>query len=87
MLGDFFFVVTPCRFTSSGSFATATATRFCVKTWAWSMSVPVLKVTSITLWPSLVLFDDTESMFSTPLTSCSIGVVTVSATTWASAPG
>jgi len=58
MLGDFFFVTTPCRFTSSGSFASATATRFCVSTWAWSMSVPSAKVTSIAACPSLVLFDD-----------------------------
>jgi len=30
----FFFVVTPMRFTSSGSFASATATRFCTRTCA-----------------------------------------------------
>ena len=43
MLDAFLRVATPCRLTSSGSFANATATRFCVSTWAWSMSVPSLK--------------------------------------------
>ncbi len=36
MLGDFFFVVTPIRLTSSGSLASATETRFCTSTWAVS---------------------------------------------------
>src|ERR1700747_948214 len=37
--------------------------------------------------PSAVEFDDMYSMFSTPLTCCSIGVTTVDATTSALAPG
>ena len=37
--------------------------------------------------PSLVHCDDMYIMFSTPLTCCSIGAATVSATTWALAPG
>jgi hypothetical protein len=47
MLGDFFLVVTPWRFTSSGSLASAIDTRFCVSTCASSGSVPSLKVTSM----------------------------------------
>jgi hypothetical protein len=58
MLGDFFFVVTPMRLTSSGSFASATATRFCTSTWAVSRLVPSSKVTSRIIWPSLVQRDD-----------------------------
>ena len=54
MLGDFFIVVTPIRLTSSGSPAWAMATRFCTSTWAVSRSVPSLKVTSRSIWPSLV---------------------------------
>ena len=38
-------VVTPMRRTSSGSLVSACATRFCTRTWAWSASVPLLKVT------------------------------------------
>ncbi len=58
MLGDFFLVVTPVRLTSSGSLASATATRFCTSTWAVSRSVPSSKVTSSVIWPSLVHFED-----------------------------
>ncbi len=54
MLGDFFMVVTPIRFTSSGSEAWAMATRFCTSTWAMFRSVPTAKVTSKSIWPSLV---------------------------------
>ena len=54
MLGDFFLVVTPCRFTSSGSLASAIDTRFCTSTWAMSMSVPRSKVTSSVIAPSFV---------------------------------
>src|SRR6059058_3509160 len=87
MLGDFFLVVTPWRLTSSGSLASAMDTRFCTSTWAMFRSVPSAKVTLRYIWPSLVHWLDMYSMFSTPLTSCSIGVATVSATTWALAPG
>jgi hypothetical protein len=38
-------VVTPMRRTSSGSFVSACATRFCTRTCASSASVPLLKVT------------------------------------------
>ena len=37
--------------------------------------------------PSLVHCEDMYIMPSTPLTCCSIGAATVSATTWALAPG
>ena len=87
MLGDFFFVVTPIRLTSSGSLASATETRFCTSTWAVSRSVPSSKVTSRNIWPSLVQRDAMYSIRSTPLTSCSMGVATVVATVSASAPG
>ena len=46
-----------------------------------------LKVTVRLYEPSLVHCDDMYSMSSTPLTCCSIGAATVSATTWALAPG
>jgi hypothetical protein len=46
-----------------------------------------LKVTVSVYEPSLVLCDDMYSIFSTPLTCCSIGAATVWATTWALAPG
>ena len=87
MLGDFFLVVTPIRFTSSGSFASATATRFCTSTWAVSMFVPSSNVTSRFIWPSFVQRDDMYNIRSTPFTSASIGVATVSATVTALAPG
>ena len=87
MLGDFFLVVTPIRLTSSGNFASATATRFCTSTWAVSMFVPNSNVTSRFIWPSFVHREDMYNIRSTPLTSASIGVATVSATVIALAPG
>src|SRR6516162_4166965 len=45
------------------------------------------KVTARVYEPSLPICEDMYSMFSTPLTCCSIGAATVSATTWALAPG
>lgn len=45
------------------------------------MSVPTSKVTVRLYVPSLALVEEMYSMFSTPLTSCSIGAATVSATT------
>src|SRR5204862_366819 len=59
----------------------------CTSTWAMLMSVPSAKVTSRVYDPSLLDCDDMYIMFSTPLTCCSIGAATVSATTWALAPG
>ena len=51
-----------------------------------SKSVPKANVTVSVYAPSLVHCDDMYSIFSTPLTCCSIGAATVSATTWALAP-
>ena len=50
-------------------------------------STPCLNVTVRLYVPSLVHCEDMYSMFSTPLTCCSIGAATVSETTWALAPG
>ncbi len=50
-------------------------------------SAPILKVTSRVYEPSLLLFDDMYIIPSTPTTCCSMGAATVSATTWALAPG
>jgi len=57
------------------------------RTWALSGSVPSLKVTVMVTPPSEVDCEYMYSMSSTPFTSCSIGVATVSATTCADAPG
>ncbi len=51
MSGEFLRVVTPLRWTSSGSRGCAIATRFCTSTWALSRSVPSLKVTVMVSWP------------------------------------
>ncbi len=87
MSGDCFLTVTPMALTTSGSAGVAMATRFCTSTWAMFTSVPSANVTSRVYEPSLLLFDDMYSMPSTPTTCCSIGAATVSATTWALAPG
>ena len=87
MLGDCFLTVTPVALTTSGSIGSAWETRFCTSTWAVSRSTPSLKVTVRLYEPSLLLCDDMYIMFSTPLICCSIGAATVSATTWALAPG
>ena len=50
-----FFTVTPWRFTSSGRRASATATRFWVRTLAVSRLVPGSKVTVRFIEPSLAL--------------------------------
>ncbi len=63
------------------------ATRFCTSTWAMFRSTPSLKVTVSVYEPSLVDCDDMYIMPSTPLTCCSMGAATVSATTFESAPG
>src|ERR1700746_1140697 len=87
MLGDCFLMVTPVCLTTSGNMGTAWATRFSTRTWAASRSTPSLKVTVRLYEPSLLLCDDMYIMFSTPLICCSMGAATVSATTWALAPG
>src|SRR5437762_562639 len=87
MLGDFFLTVTPMALTTSGNCGRAWVTRFCTSTWAMLTSVPILKVTVRVYEPSLVDCDDMYIMFSTPLTCCSMGAATVSATTSALAPG
>src|SRR5437588_11748838 len=87
MLGDCFLTVTPVCLTTSGSDGSACETRFCTSTWAVSTSTPSLKVTTRLYEPSLLLCDDMYIMFSTPLICCSMGAATVSATTWALAPG
>src|SRR5207249_5730512 len=87
MSGDRFLVVTPMVRTTSGSVGSATATRFCTSTWAMFTLVPSSKVTSSVYEPSLLLCDDMYIIPSTPLTCCSIGAATVSATTLALAPG
>ena len=65
----------------------ASVTRFCTITRAVFRLVPTSKVTLNEYEPSLPICDDMYSMPSTPLTCCSIGAATVSATTWALAPG
>jgi hypothetical protein len=57
-LGDCFLVVTPWRRTSSGSFGSAIATRFCTRTCASSRSVPSANVIVSVIVPSLELFED-----------------------------
>src|SRR5215469_18893312 len=52
-----------------------------------SMFVPGLNTTSIDSVPSPTDWDVMYSMLSTPFTSCSIGVATVSDSTCADAPG
>src|SRR5205807_4849413 len=87
MSGERFLTLTPMARTTSGSDGSAMATRFCTSTWDMLISVPTSKVTSRVYEPSLLDCDDMYSMFSTKLTCCSIGAATVSATTWALAPG
>ena len=57
MLGLCFLTVTPCWMTSCGRRACAAETRFWVRTFAMSWSVPTSKLTSSSMRPSLV-FDD-----------------------------
>ena len=87
MLGEFFFTVTPSRWTASGRRGSAMATRFWVSTWAVSRSVPSLNVTETISLPSPVDWLLKYSMFSTPLICCSSGVATVWLSTSAEAPG
>ncbi len=85
--GACFWVVTPCRRTSSGNRASAWLTRFCTRTAASSGSVPGLKVTVIASTPSEPATDLMYIMSSTPLIASSSGVATVSAMTFGLAPG
>ena len=87
MSGAFFLVATPVCLMTVGIKGRARATRFWTITWARFKSTPSLKVIVKVYEPSLVHCDDMYIMFSTPLTCCSIGAATVSATTWALAPG
>ena len=57
MLGLCFLTVTPCCVASCGRRACAADTRFWVRTFAMSWSVPTSKLTSSCMRPSLV-FDD-----------------------------
>ena len=87
MSGVFLRIVIPWFCTSVGNCGMASATRFCTLTTAAFRSVPISKVTVKEYVPSLPDCDDMYSMPSTPLTCCSMGAATVSATTWALAPG
>jgi hypothetical protein len=78
---------TPWRRTSSGSRASTRRSRFCTSMRATLMSVPERKVTEIDAEPLDWLDDDMYWNPSTPLSSCSIGCVTLEARTLASAPG
>ncbi len=61
-------------------------TRFCTSTAARSGSRPIWKKTLIVVTPLLVLEDCMYVMPSTPLITCSSGVVTALSTAWALAP-
>ena len=87
MSGVLLRIVMPCRWTGVGSSGMASVTRFCTITSAVFRSVPTSKVKLSEYEPSLPDCDDMYSMPGTPLTCCSIGAATVSATTWALAPG
>src|SRR6516164_6477544 len=65
----------------------ASVTRFCTMTRAASRSVATSNVQLSVYEPSLPDCDDMYSMPGMPVTCCSIGAATVSATTWALAPG
>src|SRR5919204_6199538 len=85
--GDFFLTEMPRRLTSSGRIGSASDSRFWTSTWEMFRSDPGLNVTVNVYDPSLAHWEDMYIMPSTPLTCCSIGAATVSATTWALAPG
>src|SRR5260370_38144283 len=87
MSGGFLRMVRPGFWPEAGSRGRASWTRFWTMTRAVFRSVPMSKVTVSVYEPSLPICEDIYSMPSTPLTCCSIGAATVSATTWALAPG
>ncbi len=80
-------MVIPCSWTAVGSWGMASVTRFWTITSAAFRLVPISNVTVSEYDPSLPDCEDMYSMPGTPLTCCSIGAATVSATTWALAPG
>ncbi len=80
-------IVIPWFCTDVGNCGMASVTRFCTMTRAVFKLVPTSNVTVSEYEPSLPICEDMYSMPSTPLTCCSIGAATVSATTWALAPG
>src|SRR3954462_9652569 len=83
---DFLLPVTPEVRTSAGRRPRVWLTRFCTSTAARSGSRPMSKKTLIVLTPLLVLEDCMYVMPSTPLTTCSSGVVTALSPAWAFAP-
>ncbi len=82
----FLMTVMPLVRTSAGSRPSAWLTRFCTSTAARSGSRPTSKETLMVLRPLLVLEDCTYVMPSTPLMTCSSGVVTALSTACALAP-
>ena len=78
---------TPCCFTDVGRVASACDMRFCTFTVAISRSVPSSNVMVSIYEPSEPEVELRYIMPSTPLTCCSMGTPTVSATVCASAPG
>src|SRR5205823_12529404 len=87
MSGVFLRMVMPWFWTDVGSSGMASCTRFWTMTRAVFRSVPTWKVTNSVYVPLLPEVEVMYSMPGTPLTCCSIGAATVSATTWALAPG
>jgi hypothetical protein len=79
--------VMPLRRTSSGSRGSARRTRLLTLVAAWSMSVPISKVTVVVTRPLEVEIELTYSMSSTPLICSSIGAATVFWSASALAPG
>ena len=77
---------TPVWFTCAGSRDAARPTRFWTSTAATSMSRVGSKVTVINETPSLPLAEVMYRIPSTPLSSCSIGIVTALSTTSELAP-
>src|SRR6185437_6164217 len=87
MSGERLRVVTPVCLMTVGSEGKARLTRFSTRTCAMFRSMPCSKVTVRLYEPSLVQDDDIYIIFSTPLTCCSMGAATDSATSLALAPG
>jgi hypothetical protein len=77
---------TPVALTSLGRRPSACETRFCTSTAARSMSRSMSKVTVTEELPSEPEDDWMYFMPSTPLTTCSMGVVTADSMTCALAP-
>ena len=77
----------PWRRTSSGRRGSTCFARLLTLSVAWSMSVPISKVTWICTMPFADEVEFMYSMFSTPLIAFSIGAATVDSSTAAEAPG